>query len=96
MVFNSPDKWVLGMNWMWLVRRFENQSPGSEGVAVNGVPGFVLGPGVIPKQGSETGPFYFLCLWVGAITENTLGEVFRSTRAAGIQPGLYEEGFVRC
>lgn len=67
---------------MWLVRSFENKSAGSEGVAVNGLPSLVLGPGVIPKQGSETGPFYFSCLLVGVITENTPG---KSLEARGLQ-----------
>lgn len=48
---------------MWLVRRFENKSPGREGVAVNGVPGFVSGPGVIPRQVVRQGHFIFRVCW---------------------------------
>lgn len=58
---------------MWLVRCFENKSPGSEGVAGNGVPGFVSGPSVIPRLVVRGESFYFSCPLAGVIAVNTEG-----------------------
>ena len=47
------------MNGIWLVQCFEKKSPGHEGVAVKGVPGFASGPSVILRQAVKQGPMFF-------------------------------------